>query len=107
MENQFDYLTQQQRSWNELGYDVNMQRILEDNSKRGYSTNDVDAYFEDNSITSDKINSISARKIASSILANTIDVGSGVGASFLRLDGPNNRFTVHDESVHRIVIGNR
>jgi hypothetical protein len=48
----------------------------------------------------------SGQLTSASIVTGTVDVGSGSGGSYVRLDGANNRIIVHDGSYPRIVIGN-
>ncbi len=59
-------------------------------------------------IDSAQIDSLSASKITSGTfsVSTLIDIGTGAGGSYVRLDGTNNRIIVHDGTNPRIVIGN-
>lgn len=43
---------------------------------------------------------------SNNLLTGLVDVGTGSGNSYVRLDGANNRIVIHDGTNPRIVIGN-
>jgi hypothetical protein len=43
---------------------------------------------------------------STNLLTGLINVGSGSGGAYVRIDGANNRIVVHDGTTTRIVIGN-
>lgn len=43
---------------------------------------------------------------AGNLITGQVDVGTGAGGAYVRLDGANNRMVVHDGITPRIVIGN-
>lgn len=44
--------------------------------------------------------------ITGSVITGEVEVGTGVGDSYVLIDGPNNRIVVNDGSTNRIVMGN-
>lgn len=66
----------------------------------------TNAKIDNLAVTNAKIDSMSAGKIIASTLIVAVDVGTGAGSAYVRLDGANNRIVVHDGTVPRIVIGN-
>jgi len=85
--------------------------------ERKLSGDQIDSVrIKDAAITNAKVDTLSGNKIivntmdADRILASTIDVavdvGTGTGGAYVRLDGVNNRIVVHDGTTNRIVIGN-
>lgn len=50
-------------------------------------------------------NTMDADRIKASTLDVAVDVGTGAGASYVRLDGENNRIIIHDGTNPRILIG--
>jgi len=65
----------------------------------------IEAKIANGSITNAKVKNITADKILTSTLTAAVNVGSGESGEFLKIDGPNNRFLLHDETKNRIVIG--
>lgn len=51
-------------------------------------------------------NSMDANRISASNIDVAVDVGTGAGSAYVRLDGGNNRIVIHDGTNPRIVIGN-
>lgn len=52
------------------------------------------------------VNTIDADRIMASNIDVAVDVGTGAGSAYVRLDGVNNRIIVNDGTTNRIVIGN-
>ena len=93
-------------SWKDLGYSDNMTRVLGGESSQAFLQGaDMDSYFEDGGFQGAKIQSISANRIIASELITAVNVGSGAPASYLKIDGPNQRFVQVVDGITQIVIG--
>lgn len=91
-------------SWRDLGYSNQMTNPL-GKDQPFYQGADMAGYFEDGGIQGSKLQNISANRIVTSILDAAVDVGSGSSDTFLRMDGPNQRFVAVVDGVTQIVIG--
>lgn len=105
LNDQFDYITEQGKTWKMLGLSDLMELPFDAQVPVAMSADDYNAYLQNGSVTSTKIRSISASQITTSVLEARIDIGTGSVGSYLRLDGPNNRFVLSDGITPRIVIG--
>jgi len=93
-------------SWRNLGYANDMTRILGGNAAQEFLGGaDMDSYFEDGGFQGAKIQSISANKIIASELVAGVNVGSGAPSSYLKIDGPNQRFIQVVDGLPQIVLG--
>jgi len=78
----------------DIGFYAETQKTIIENYKRNF--------IDGGNITT---NSLDADRIKASTIDVAVDVGTGSGSSYVRLDGGNNRIVVHDGTNPRIVIG--
>ena len=103
----FAYIQDQERNWRDLNYNEYMERINLDEIPQGFMSDDsFKAYIQKGAIQGDKITNLSARQLQTSTLIASLDVGKGMSGAHVKIDGPNNRIMIRDESgVDRILIG--
>lgn len=103
----FAYIQDQERNWRDLNYNEYMERIQLDEIPQGFmSPASFNEYIQRGAIQGEKITNLSARQLQTSTLVAAVDVGKGVSAAHIKIDGPNNRIMIRDESgVDRILIG--
>ena len=104
----FGYIQEQERDWISLEYNEFMERPSIDELKniQEMSGSDFNALLPRAALHASRLGVISARQIITSTLTARVDIGSGAVNAYIRLDGPANRFIVHDGSNRRILIGN-
>lgn len=98
----------------ELGYDIYFRRPLPQEYQLTSAVN-YDAMIEDESvieskiangsITDAKIKNISAEKMTASTILVPLNLGQGENGKFMKLNGATQQFLTHDETKHRILIG--
>ena len=73
---------------------------------RGFTLGyNFDLNYDRNIITTSKVQSISADRIASGTVVVAVNLGTASGGAYLLLDGANNRILVNDGTTNRVVIG--
>lgn len=93
-------------SWKDLGYSELMSRELPGQERRSFLDGaDMDGYYEDGGFQGAKLQSISAVKIITSELVAALSVGNATPQTYLKIDGPNQRFVQVVNGLAQIVIG--
>lgn len=95
----------QRLDWKSLGYSDQMTRVLQGAESRFVNGVDADGYYEEGSFQGAQIQSISANKIITSELVAGVNVGTGAPNTYLKIDGPNQRFIQVVDGLPQIVLG--
>lgn len=102
---QYGYIKEQGVSWRDLNYDSMLSRVKEGYSLNNLSALDLSSLMDKGAIIPSKIIGVGASQLKSGTMYSEINVGRASDNAFLRLDGTNNRFLLHDGSNPRVVIG--
>lgn len=95
----------QSLSYKDLGYSDRMTRELQTGNNSFVGGADADAYYEEGGFQGAQLQSISANKIITSELVAGVNVGTGAPNTYLKIDGPNQRFIQVVDGVIQIVLG--